>query len=233
MPEDQQAIAELRTLKQQAFMNWPSDGKYTSRLKGLYQNLMLFAALPISYVTFDQLPAELPQLLIAANIGALAVMIPFVLRLRLTWGIAGQRLREKATYFEASQRGLFAKKDRGTEFRDRLAERDDVQPALKRMDVSLAAITAGLVITLFSGEALTISLGEAGPATLKTIYGDEAIGYTNRLRFDENFAKREQQRGQRKMNEDGSGGRPVYCDSRYYRILAGGNGQGGVGCADD
>jgi len=24
--------------------------------------------------------------------------------------------------------------------------------------------------------------------------------------------------------------KPLYCDSRYYKILAGGNGQGGVGC---
>ena len=56
--------------------------------------------------------------------------------------------------------------------------------------------------------------------------------YTNRLRFDNDFARREQQRAQRKMAPDGSGGKPVYCDSRYYRILAGGNGQGGVGCSD-
>ena len=24
--------------------------------------------------------------------------------------------------------------------------------------------------------------------------------------------------------------KPLYCDSRYYKILAGGNSQGGVGC---
>ena len=49
--------------------------------------------------------------------------------------------------------------------------------------------------------------------------------------FDERD-EREQKRAQRKMNEDGTGVRPVYCDSRYYKILAGGNGQGGVGCGD-
>ena len=29
---------------------------------------------------------------------------------------------------------------------------------------------------------------------------------------------------------DGTGVKPGYCDSRYYKILAGGNSQGGVGC---
>lgn len=51
-----------------------------------------------------------------------------------------------------------------------------------------------------------------------------------RLRADDEFAAKEQQRALRKMQDDGSGVKPAYCDSRYYRILAGGNGQGGVGC---
>ena len=29
---------------------------------------------------------------------------------------------------------------------------------------------------------------------------------------------------------DGEGVLPTYCNSRYYKILAGGNSQGGVGC---
>ena len=79
-------------------------------------------------------------------------------------------------------------------------------------------------------EVVTQIEGEAGPATLKTIYGDNARDFTNRLRGDDEFAAREQQRAQRKMQEDGTGVLPAYCDSRYYKILAGGNGQGGVGC---
>ena len=51
----------------------------------LYAAIMLLISLPVSYTTFHQLPFELPQLLIAANIGTLAVMIPFVLRLRVGW----------------------------------------------------------------------------------------------------------------------------------------------------
>ena len=34
------------------------------------------------------------------------------------------------------------------------------------------------------------------------------------------------------LNNEQRGGmvKPGYCDSRYYKILAGGNSQGGVGC---
>ena len=62
--------------------------------------------------------------------------------------------------------------------------------------------------------------------------GDDAIRFENRLKGDNAFALREQQRAQRKAAADGSGLKPTYCDSRYYRILAGGNSQGGVGCGD-
>ena len=92
------------------------------------------------------------------------------------------------------------------------------------------------------GKLLTLPLsrspGEAGrprrASTLKTQRSgaQDAVSYENRLRSDNKFAEREQKRAQRKINEDGTGGKPLYCDSRYYKILAGGNGQGGVGCSN-
>lgn len=191
---------------------------------------MLFLSLPISYTTYNQLPFELPQLLLAANLGTCAVLLVFVLRLRLGWGFVSSRLRARATYFEANERGNVARKDRETSLRDRLLEQDEVQPALKRIDTSLAAIAAALVLTLASGEAITAVEGENGPSTLKTLYGEDSRRFENRLRGDDEFALREQTRARRKADQDGNGVKPVYCDSRYYKILAGGNGQGGVGC---
>jgi hypothetical protein len=105
-----------------------------------------------------------------------------------------------------------------------------VAPALQRIDQSLLTVSLFLALSLGSGEVLTLVEGESGPATLKTLSGDEARRYENRIRSDDGFAMREQQRAQRRLQEDGSGVKPVYCDSRYYKILAGGNGQGGVGC---
>ena len=114
--------------------------------------------------------------------------------------------------------------------RDRLTQQTTVAPVLQRIDSSLFAITIALAIALASGELITAIEGESGPATLKTLTGDEATRFTNRLRSDDEFAEREQRRAQRRMQEDGTGVKPGYCDSRYYKILAGGNGQGGVGC---
>jgi hypothetical protein len=116
---------------------------------------------------------------------------------------------------------LFARKDQDTLLRDRLTEKSQVAPALKRIDASIAALLAAIFISIGSGEALTIIEGEAGPATIKTFVGDEALRITTRLRSDPDFAAREQKRAQSRGNEDGTGVKPVYCDSPYYKAQAG------------
>lgn len=232
VPQDQQPSFELQNLRSQAFYDWAdSDEGYSSKLQGLYVAIMLLLSLPISYTTYNQLPFELPQLLLSANLGTLAIMVPFVFRLRVGWAFVSRRLKQKATYYEAEQRGLLARKDRATQTRDRLIEKTEVRPNMRRIDASILALLFGLFLTFTAAEAITIIEGESGPSTLKTVYGDAAIDYTNRLRGDDEFAAREQARAQRKADENGEGLKPVYCDSRYYKILAGGNGQGGVGCS--
>jgi hypothetical protein len=127
----------------------------------------------------------------------------FVLRLRYGWGAAGVRLRQRATYYEAEGRGKSSRKDQETALRDRLLDERDVQPNLVRIDKSLQALLLSVTLSIFV-------LDTSDVATLKTLYGDDSIRYTNKLRNDEQ--------------------KPLYCGSRYYKILAGGNGQGGVGC---
>lgn len=217
-------------MRSQAFARWPEEDSYGSKLRGLYAFTMLFFSLPASYITFDVLPKELPQLLIAANMGTFAFMLLFIGRLRLAWGEVSGRLKSRETYFEDERRGNVARKDREVLLRDRLTQQTSVAPVLKRIDGSLGTIAIALAIALASGEIITAVEGENGPATLKTLTGDEATRFTNRLRSDDEFAAREQRRAQRRMEEDGSGVKPAYCDSRYFKILAGGNGQGGVGC---
>ena len=232
VPEDQQPVFELQTLRNQPFYDWADSNEgYKENLKNLYVAIMLLLSLPVAYNTYHTLPFEMPQLLIAANLGTLAVMLPFVFRLRLGWSSVSMRLKQSSIYYEAQQRGLFARKDRESQTRDRLLQKETVAPILRRLDVSLVALFAALFLTFVSAEAITVFEGESGPATLKTIYGDEAIQFTNRLRGDDEFARREQARAQRKADENGDGLRPGYCESRYYKILAGGNSQGGVGCS--
>ena len=79
-----------------------------------------------------------------------------------------------------------------------------------------------MIISIGSGEALTIIEGEDGPATVKTFIGDDATRIDARLRYDADFAQREQERALARGNEDGTGVKPVYCDSAYYTKVAGG-----------
>lgn len=230
VPEDQQPVMELNNLRQQKYYDWPESDEYQSKLVNLYGLIMLFASLPISYTTFYNLPAEIPQLILAANMGTFPVMIAFVLRLRVGWGFVSQRLSSNKIYYEDQQTGLIARKDKETRMRDKLIRQNEVSPVLERINSSLLALVGGLIISLASGEALTIALGDAGPVTLKTVMGDDARRFDNRLKFDDDFAREEQRRAQsRGGGEDGTP-MPTYCNSRYYKILAGGNSQGGVGC---
>lgn len=227
VPVDQQPVAELRELRKQKFMDWADDDGYEGKLVSLYQSIMLFLALPISYVTFYNLPQELPNLLVAANLGAIATMVPFVFRLRVGWGFVSKRLLERETYYEANERGLLAKKDKAELLRDRLIQEKEVQPILGRINRSLIALVLALGLSFASTEVLTALQGDSAPATLKTLTGDEARRFDNRLRGDDEFAAEQQRRAQSRNPE---AIKPAYCDSRYYKILAGGNGQGGVGC---
>ena len=92
VPKDQQPVVELKNLRQQPFFNWADDKGYKNKLIGLYQAISLFASLPIAYTTYYNIPDELPNLLLAANLGTLAAMLPFVLRLRVGWGFVSKRV---------------------------------------------------------------------------------------------------------------------------------------------
>merc|ERR1712087_332049 len=115
--------------------------------------------------------------------------LPFVLRLRVGWGFVSTRLKERASYYEAEQRGLLFRKDNPTALRDRLIERDQVAPIIRRIDSSIAALGVALVLSLGAAEGITILEGEAGPATLKTLSGDDAIRFNNRMRADDALLK--------------------------------------------
>ena len=155
---------EFRELQRQPFYDWAADDdRYKAKLADLYKFISVFASLPIAYTTYHRIPFELPQLFLSANIGTLAVMTPFVARLRIGYGYVSQRLREKTFYYEAQQRGLFAKKDEESALRDRLTERSEVSPALQRIDASIAALVAAMIISIGSGEACKdVSLNQGG-----------------------------------------------------------------------
>ena len=198
MPEDQQPAVALQELRGQPFLDWAVDDEYEKRLFSLWTNVMLFLSLPIAFTTFNQIPFELPQLFLAANIGTLFwVMLPFVVRQRLSWGFVSKRLRERELYYEQNERGFFARKDSAESLRDRLLDKEEVRPALRRIDASVLSVVGYLVLSLASAQAVTVLEGDAGPSTLKTLSGDASIDYTNRLRRDLRSAQRRARGGGR------------------------------------
>ena len=109
VPADQQPVAELQQLRGLPFYDWAQDEGYEGRIRGLYAFLMLFISLPVSFATYPNDPA---QLLLCAHIGTSFALIPFVFRLRTGWGFVFQRLKDRATYYEANGAAFLARKDR-------------------------------------------------------------------------------------------------------------------------
>jgi hypothetical protein len=64
--------------------------------------------------------------------------------------------------------------------------------------------------------------------------GEDRLGQVPTLTYTDDGGHFYQAEQQKQLNKARVGGemRPLYCDSRYYRIMAGGNGQGGVGCSN-
>jgi hypothetical protein len=116
-----------------------------------------------------------------------------------------------------------------TAARDRLVADTQLKPIVDRLTKSILTISVSAVIGIAGLNGLALALGESGPMVPKVLVGEDAISFNNRLRSDEQFAAREQARARQKADR-GLEVKPGYCDSRYYKILAGGNGQGGVGC---
>lgn len=154
------------------------------------------------------------QVLLATNVGSSGVVVAFLLRLRVGWGYVSQRLREESTYYEengASGRGGYvAEKDAEAKMRDRLLEEYEVQPTLKRVDRTLKPVVVALTV---SAIALRL-LAPSDP------YEQYSQAYLSQLGGDERLAYFEQQRAQQESSK------PSYCNSRYYKAIAGGDSSG-------
>lgn len=105
-----------------------------------------------------------------------------------------------------NQRGYVVEKDAESAMRDRLLNEYEVLPVMKRVNTSVSAVTAALAACL----VLIFAMGEGGNP-----YDPD---YLARMQSDEQLAQREQQRAQ------SASAKPAYCDSRYYKAMAGAGG---------
>uniref|UniRef100_A0A6S9UH15 Uncharacterized protein n=1 Tax=Chrysotila carterae TaxID=13221 RepID=A0A6S9UH15_CHRCT len=215
VPTEQQPVVEMRNLREEPFFDWAElpDEQLVQRLAALYSFFAIVISLPIALTTFAT-AETLPQALLATHVGGSGVVLAFLLRLRTGWGYVSMRLRDRQTYYEengASGRGGYlAEKDAEATMRDRLLDDYEVQPVLRKVD-RLSAVVGG-------------SLGLAAIA-LRTLTPDDPYkqfsnDYLSQLQMDDKLAAKEQQRAQSQSLK------PSYCDSRYYKAIAGGEKSG-------
>ena len=202
--------------------------------------LSILLGVPIALSASESLTLE--SILITL-VGGAVPTLAFVLRLRTGWGYVSNRLSEKQVYYESerqqthrtrtraklcassrlppstkptmpvparlctvNQRGYVVEKDSESAMRDRLLNEYEVVPVLKRVNTSAGAVAAILAACLVSVYALGGGGNPYDP------------GYLARMQSDEMLAQREQQRAQSTSTK------PAYCDSRYYKAMAGAGG---------
>lgn len=230
--EKYKPMTALKRVRDQNYVKEAETEKgWWSFVWNLYWGINLLLSFPISYVTFYVFPQEIPNFLVAANLGTFPAMFIILFVIKSEWDqVSSDLLRKDVYYLDGSGvGGLFGKKDKEELYRDRIQARDLVRPARKRIDQALLNVGLAFILTNVAAQGVVLYQGDNGPYTLKTLTGDKAREFIYRLKADDDFAAEEQRRALSRMGPDGKM-QPVYCNSRYYRILGGGDAQGGYGC---
>lgn len=172
-------------------------------------SIAIYRGYPIAGATFTE-EGFLLQKLAAANVGVLGLVLAILVRLYSGWGYVATRLKSKVIEFEETgwYDGNFEQKTEAEYKRDQFLYSSDVKPAVDRLKL-LTLSTATLWV------ASCVALNAA--TSLKPVFNEYDPSVLDRVRYDDDFAKKAAQQ---------SGGRPTYCDNRYYRAIA----NGGQGC---
>lgn len=175
----------------------------------LYGASFIFPSLPIAAITYE-LDRQPLQALLAANVGSMALTFVILVRLYVGWSYVGDRLEKDVGYYEESgwYDGFLSVKPKDVRARDELLFKFEVEPVLARVTKFTA-----LVGVAFIASILAFKL--AAPLDP---YGQFESSYLDNLRGDDAAAMREAQEAGARSNK------PTYCDSRYYKAVAGGNG---------
>lgn len=171
--------------------------------------LLFHSGFPISGATYTQ-DGYLLQKIAAANVGTMGFEVALLVRIYSGWGYVGDRLKSKNIEYEETgwYDGNVEAKTEAELKRDKFLYQSDVQPAVDRLKlVTLGA--AGLFV------ASCVGLNAAN--SIKPTFQSYDPRVLEMVQKDDEFANRAAK---------ASGGRPTYCDSRYYRAVAG----GGQGC---
>jgi len=211
VPEAQRPINEYLDVTSQPLFGWAATGTLglLTRLAIFYGVIFGVVCYPISGATFTQ-EGYLLQKLAASNVGAMFVIFILMIRLYSGWGYVGQRLSSKVVEYEETgwYDGDWEEKSEMEMRRDRMLFNAEVKPVVDRLKTFLLG-SGGLFL------ASVISFNVA--LSNKPMFDQYDPNVLERLAYDDKLAD------SAAMN---SGGKPAYCDSRYYRAVA----NGGMGC---
>jgi hypothetical protein len=209
VPEGQRPVNEYLDLLRQPLFGWASEESGNKglmiRLLAVYAVVFGVVCYPISGATFTQ-EGYLLQKIAASNVGALLLMLLLMVRLYSGWGYIGARLRSKTIEFEETgwYDGDVEEKTEEEKKRDQFLYQSNVKPVEDRLK-SFTLVIGGLWI------AACISLNVS--LSIKPIFDEYDPTMLEQLRYDDKLAG---------VAAEQSYGKPTYCDSRYYRAVAGG-----------
>lgn len=213
VPEEQRPVNEYLDITRQPMFGWANE---ESGSKGLLTRLLItysvvFATVcyPISGATYTE-DGFLLQKLAASNVGALLFILCILLRIYSGWGYLATRLNSKTIEYEETgwYDGDFELKPEMERKRDKFLYNSEVQPVVERLKAFMFATGGLCIVSLVS---LNFAMED------KPIFNEYDPNVLERVRYDDNLAE---------QAASSSGGRPTYCDNRYYRAVAG----GGQGC---
>jgi Conserved in the green lineage and diatoms 27 len=213
VPEAQRPINEYLDMKTQPLFGWAS---LDSGIIGLLQRLALtyvitfiVVCFPIAGATYTQ-EGYLIQKILAANVGCLSFVGLLLLRIYTGWSYVGQRLESKVVEFEETgwYDGNVEVKTLAEQKRDKFLYSENVKPIVQRLQSTSLACLALWVASIVAFQT---------SASIKPFFEQYDPKVLERLGYDDKLAD---------VAAQNSGGKPIYCDNRYYRAIA----NGGQGC---
>jgi hypothetical protein len=206
VPYAQQAVVQLKEVQEGAFYDWAqlSRPALVVRLAATYALFASFGGW-IASVTYVW-PDDLMQIVLAANMGGVAMLLLFTLRIYSGWAYVSDRLGSAVLDYEESSwaDGYSAKKPDEVRARDQYLDEFTVKPVLAKLKPVVAAISLAAVLSV---------------ATFSLVKGEADVQYSpeylSTLSQDDKAAQAEAERAARS-------GKPAYCFDRYYKAMAGG-----------
>jgi hypothetical protein len=212
VPEGQRPINEYLDVTNQPFFTWARECDTSGlllRFTILYTVLFVGVCYPISGATFTQDGYQLHKI-VSSNVGAMFVTLLLLFRIYSGYDYIGQRLQSK--YIEYEETGWYdgdiQEKTKTELLRDRMLYTNQVKPVVDRLKLFVVIGTSFFVGSVI---ALNVVLSKY------PVFDQYDPDVLSRLSYDDKLAD---------SAAINTGGKPAYCDSRYYRAIA----NGGLGC---